>query len=131
MKRLTLLIVAVLLAACSKSPAGPAGIDPTVLITNQLTVDTVFFTWRDGQGIVGSVVVPPGHEVCAKFLAQPDSAYFEAIAAWTPGYPQPAVSTYTAPWFNPSDHPAFTMTVTHTQVGSPDFAVYEVQTEPC
>lgn len=115
-----------LLAACSKNSTGPSGVDPTVLIANGLSVDSVFFTWRDGQGVVGADTVLPGRTVCAAFTARPDSAYFQGVASYLG-----QTTTYTAPWFNPADHPAYTMTVQHTQPGSPDFLVYEVATPPC
>lgn len=115
-----------LLVACSKSSTGPAGIDPTVLITNQLSVDTLFFTWRDGQGVVGTDTVPPGTVHCAKFLAQPDSAYFQAEASYLG-----AKTIYTQPWFDPLTRSGWTMLIVHTS-GSPDINVTDVSpTLPC
>lgn len=123
MKRILLLVF---LAACSGS-TGPKGLDPTVLITNQLATDTVFFTWRDGQGIAGSVVVLPGAQSCTRFTAQADSAYFEAHASYLG-----AMTTYTQPWFDPLGRPAWTMRVSHTGAGgSPDIVVMDSPTEPC
>lgn len=103
----------VLLAACSKSPSGPAKLDPTVLITNPLSSDTLYFTWRDGQGIAGSVTVLPGSSSCTHFTAQADSAYFEAHWADAVTHEWAA---YTQPWFDPATHPAWTMTTGHAYI---------------
>lgn len=100
------------LAACGGA-TDPQGLDPTVLIQNFAptfdprtgVVDTLYFTWRDGQGITGSVAVPPGQQVCTRFTARADSAYFEAHIAFNH-------STITAPWFDPTTRSAWTMLVT-------------------
>jgi hypothetical protein len=116
----------VLLAACSGGATGPKGIDPTVLITNQLP-DTVYFTWRDGQGIVGNVSVAPGASSCTRFLAQADSAYFEAHA--TSGGGQ---ATYTQPWFDPATRNGWTMKAFVGQNNPVDFLVVDTSpNEPC
>lgn len=115
-----------LLAACSRDSTGTTGIDPTVQITNQLATDTLFFTWRDGQGVVGTATVLPGTVSCTRFIARPDSAYFVATARY-----QGALTTYTQPWFDPSARNAWTMRVLHTS-GSPDINVTDVSpTLPC
>lgn len=106
------LVIAIgFLAACSKNSTGPTGADPTVLITNRTNECTgactpapVVFTWRDGQGITGTVTVQPGQQSCTRFTAQADSAYFEAQTNFGP-------STYTQPWFDPSTRSAWTMVV--------------------
>src|SRR5690349_4709186 len=124
MKRYAALLL--LLVACSKDSSGPAGIDPTVLITNQLAVDTVFFTWRDGQGVVGADTILPGTTSCTRFLARADSAYFQATASF-----QGAATLYTQPWFDPGSRSAWTMMVVHTN-GSPDINVTDVSPrQPC
>jgi len=128
--RCTLLTVLLAIAACSKSPAGPGGgLDPTVQIQNQLAVDTVFFTWRDGQGVEGTDMVLPGHTACEKFLARPDSAYWHLEARDQQN--ANALGTYTAPWFNPDTLVSWSMTVRHASSGSPDFLGQEVSTPPC
>jgi hypothetical protein len=120
MKRL-LLVAAVVLAACSSGSTGPGrGLDPTVLITNQAP-DTLYFTWRDGQGITGAIAVPPSSASCTRFLAQADSAYFEAHTIR---------STYTQPWFDPATHPAWTMELT-TNTGYNILVTDVGPTEPC
>ena len=125
MKRL-LLLTAVLLAACSSGATGPQGIDPTVLITNQTAADTLYFTWRDGQGITGTATVLPGGSSCTRFLAQADSAYFDAHATNTQFN---TTATYTQPWFDPTARPAWTMLV--TDQGAASIQVQDVSAEPC
>src|SRR4029077_3822787 len=113
-----LLIAVVLLAACSNA-TGPQGLDPTVLITNQAVSDTLFFTWRDGQGIVGSATVLPGVQSCTKFTARADSAYFQAN---TMNNQYGVAATYLQPWFDPATRPAWTMQVTDP-AGAPGILV--------
>jgi hypothetical protein len=135
--RITLLstFAAVLLAACSHSATGPtppSGADPTLLITNlnMATPDTVYFTWRDGQGITGSVTVLPGAQSCTMFTAQVDSAYFHAVAYFTSSYSGARDSaTYTAGWFNPTARPAWTMDYDRQRNGG--FLVKDVSPAPC
>lgn len=122
----SLTALAVLLAACGGSSTGPALIDPTVLITNLSTTDTLVFTWRDGQGITGGVTVLPGGSSCTKFLAQADSAYFDAQAHGAGG-----AGGYTQPWFDPSSRPAWTMSESHPNGSGPLILVQEVTPEPC
>lgn len=120
MLRRCLVLPLILLAACSGA-TGPARLDPTVLITNHAQQDTLYFTWRDGQGIAGSVAVLPGQQSCTRFLAQADSAYFEAHTPLN-------ASAYTQAWFDPATRPAWTMVV-QTNGG---IAVTDVSpTEPC
>lgn len=123
------LALLVLLVACSKSPAGPMGVDPTVLITNQLMQDTVFFTWRDGLGVSGADTILPGRTACEKFFARPDSAYFGLTARDQQN--GNALGTYSAPWFNPDTTVEWTITVRHASSGSPDFLGQEVHSAPC
>jgi len=117
--RALLLLVILVLAACSSSPTGPARHDPTVLITNSTTWP-LYFEWRDGQGIAGADTVAGGITRCERFLARPDSAYF--YAQITDAGKQ-ATSTYLAPWFNPVANPAFSMAVTPQTNGSPGILV--------
>jgi len=126
MTRTLLTFIAVLLAACS-STTGPKGLDPTVLITNQTAADTLFFTWRDGQGTTGSVTVLPGGSSCTRFVAQADSAYFDAHTT-NPQFNTAA--TYTAPWFDPTARPNWTMLVGDPR-GAPFIQVELTQTAPC
>ncbi|HEY6223473.1 MAG TPA: hypothetical protein VIW26_06800 [Gemmatimonadales bacterium] len=116
--------LAVLFAACH-SATGPQGIDPTVLITNRSSADTVHFTWRDGQGIAGTVTVLPGGTSCTRFVAQADSAYFDATANHPGG-----TAAYTQPWFDPGARPAWTMV--YADVSPTGFGVTDVSpNEPC
>ena len=110
------LLLLVLLAACSNS-TGPAPLDPTVLIVNESNLctgscspDTLFFTWRDGQGIAGTISVAPGTWACARFTARVDSAYFTATTRFTN-------AAYTQPWFDPATHPSWTMMVAQSVGG--------------
>lgn len=110
MKTLTLCL-GLLLVACSNSTEPKTrGLDPAVLITNHSNVP-LYFTWRDGQGIVGADTIPSQVTRCEHFLAQADSAYFHAEATENAG-----TSLYTQPWFNPATRPAWSMLVT-SQVG--------------
>lgn len=119
-----------LLAACGKDSSGPGGlVDPTVQVTNQLANDTVFFTWRDGQGIVGTDMVLPGQTSCEKFVARPDSAYWNLSARDQQN--GNALGTLTAPWFSPDTLVSWTVIVRHATSGSPDFLSQEVSTLPC
>ena len=126
MNRLIAAIIAALLTACGGSSTGPKGLDPTVLIINETAIDTVLFSWQDGQGVVGSVVaILPGAMSCQKFLARPDSAYFHASSR------EGAASTwgYTQPWFDPASRPGWTVNFKGDQGG---FAVTDVSPiEPC
>lgn len=125
--RMKFVVALLLLVACGGT-TGPGGIDPTVLITNHAQQDTLYFTWRDGQGIAGSVAALPGTTSCTKFLAQADSAYFEAHI--TVGL---STGTYQQHWFDPATRPAWTMETGSTQGGSNAAAIIvnEVTTEPC
>jgi hypothetical protein len=122
------LILALFLAAChsTSGPTGPQGLDPTVLITNQLP-DTVYFTWRDGQGITGNVNVAPGASSCTRFVARADSAYFEAHATSGGGE-----GTLTAPWFDPAARPGWTITARALQGNPVDFLIIDTSPNlPC
>lgn len=106
------IVLLALLAACTKSPTGSTGgVDPTVLITNQMPADTVFFTWRDGNGVVGADTITHGRAACEKFTARPDSAYFQVVAHYRAGDGNTYVTTATAPWFNPSATDGWTVDV--------------------
>lgn len=99
------LLVLLSVLACSSS-TGLAG-DPTILVTNDLPADWVFVNWKDGQGILGRDSVAPRTVKCVRFLAQPDSAYWEATATEnnsTTGVRSPS-------WFNPASRPAWTLRV--------------------
>lgn len=100
--------LAVLLTACGSSSTGLAG-DPSILVTNDLQSSWVYVTWKDGQGIVGrDSVAPRTANHCVRFLAQPDSAYWEATAT-----ENGSLSTVRSPgpWFNPASRPAWSLHV--------------------
>lgn len=102
-----LLASAVLVLAACRSSTEPAG-DPSILVTNDLPASWVYVNWKDGQGIVGKDSVAARTTKCVRFTAQPDSAYWEAVATEN-GY----TTTVRSPsWFNPSDRPAWTLGVT-------------------
>ncbi len=63
------LIFVSLLVACGDS-SGP-GIDPTVDIDNQ-TPWPASFTWKDGQGVLGTATVAGNSRQCVRFLARAD-----------------------------------------------------------
>jgi len=104
-----------LLAGCANSTGPQAlGNDPSVLITNTAGA-TLFFTWQDGQGVIGGDTIPSGIvDRCIRFLARPDSAYFHVAVTSDKG-----TSTITAPWFNPSARPAWTVRASPNANGSP------------
>lgn len=103
MRRLFLLLSTI---ACSSS-TGLAG-DPSILVTNDLPNSWVYVSWKDGQGTLGRDSVAARTTKCVRFLAQPDSAYWEASATEN-GYTNVVRSPA---WFNPSDRPAWTLNVT-------------------
>lgn len=114
-----LLLLAI--AACGSSTDVKAGNDPSLLFTNNLDRDYVYITWQDGNAIVGRDSIPP-HTVgqCVRFTAQPDSAYWSITATESnPNGLQPATANVTAPYFNPTDRPAWNVTVTSEYPGSP------------
>lgn len=120
------LSLSILFAGCSSPTAvKTVGKDPTVLITNTASVP-LHFQWHNGQGITGTDSVPAMGSHCEQFTAVADSAYFYAWATNSAG-----TSTYTAPWFDPSALPAFTMQVSNTNNGSPLILVTEVVSAPC
>lgn len=95
------------LSACGSSTDLKAG-DPSILVTNDLPSNWVYVTWKDGQGIVGrDSVAPRTANQCVRFLAQPDSAYWEASA--TENGSTEIIRSPT--WFNPSDRPAWSLHV--------------------
>lgn len=121
-----LVTLAVLIGACSSSTAPvTTAHDPTILITNTASVP-LHFQWRDGQGITGSDSVAAMGSRCEQFTARADSAYFYAWATNAAG-----TSTYTAPWFDPSAVPNWTMQVSNTNNGSPLVLVTVVASAPC
>jgi hypothetical protein len=101
-------IVMLVLGACSGA-TGPSAGDPSILVTNDLPSSWVYVTWKDGQGIVGrDSVAPRTVGQCVRFTAQPDSAYWEAVAT-----ENGATTIVRSPtWFNPSDRPAWSLDVT-------------------
>lgn len=119
------LVILLTLAACG-SPSGPAGIDPVVNITNQ-TPWPVYFEWRDGQGVVGSDVIPGNTTRCERFFARPDSAYFYIEASDLTNPSAPLTSTMTAPWFDPDARHAWTALITPGS-GSPGILVRQDST---
>lgn len=117
MKRLALLLA---LAACGDS-SGPGGVDPIVQIVNNSS-QPVAFEWRDGQGVFGADTIRPGAQACENFFARADSAYFHAEM-----FGGPMTDAYTAPWFDPTERHAWTMTVSNA-VG---FLVGDASQAPC
>lgn len=111
MRRLSVLIVALIAAACSSSTAPSKAGDPSLLFTNNLDSSWVYITWRDGAVIEGRDSIPPRTaSQCVRFLAQPDSAYWTITA-----HDQGASSNVTAPYFNPATRPAWKVVVSSGQ----------------
>ena len=129
MRRFLSLVAVVALAACSSSSTGPASKagDPSLLITNNLQSDYVYITWQDGAAIIGhDSVAPRTANQCVRFTAQPDSAYWSITAS----DPNLGTSNMTAPYFNPSDRPAWNVVVSEGTNASPAIVVTLVNT-PC
>jgi hypothetical protein len=124
MKTLSVLFVVLILAACGSSTGpGKAG-DPSLLITNDLTSDYVYITWKDGNAIVGrDSVAPRTANQCVRFLAQPDSAYWQATAS-----DNGRVSTQSYPYFNPASRPAWKVVVSVNPGNSPSILTTLVAT---
>jgi hypothetical protein len=123
MRSLFFALCVLTISACGSSTE-PKADDPSLLFTNNLD-QPVYLTWQDGQAILGRDTIPP-HAVnhCSRFLAQPDSAYFQIVATEIYGG-TPLTSTITASWFNPADRPAWTVTVDFAAGGSPFIYVSE------
>lgn len=94
----------VLLVACSKSPAAPAGIDPSVLLVN-LTNDNVRLIWATNTG-VDTVVVPAQTTHCERWLQSFDSLYVKIIDSMSTSHPG-AYATVTLPWLHFADYPYY------------------------
>jgi hypothetical protein len=104
-------------AACSSSTA-PSKVGGSLLFTNHLSVP-VYLAWQDGLQVIGRDTIPAGAVArCSRFLAQEDSAYFQITATNLTGG-VPATTTYTAPFFDPDDSPAWTVDVSADANGSP------------
>lgn len=108
MRALPVLLIVAFLGACSSSTEPSKAGDPSILVTNDLPSDWVYITWKDGLGIVGrDSVAPRTASQCVRFLAQPDSAYWEATTVEN-GY---SATVTSAEWFNPADAPAWSIHV--------------------
>lgn len=108
MRFVALMSLSILMACGGSTEPGKAG-DPSILVSNHLSSSWVYITWKDGQGVAGrDSVAPQTLNQCVRFLAQPDSAYWEARVNDDPpggGWAQQA----TPAWFNPADRPAWTL----------------------
>lgn len=105
---LTLLLI-VALVGC-KDPTNNKH-DPILLIRNADPGQTVTFTWRDGQGIVGNpVYITQIGNFCEHFDAQPDSAYYEFVRADSTG----GWASYQSNWFDPTARPTWTVDLTNS-----------------
>jgi hypothetical protein len=126
MRLLRLLLILPAIGLGCKDAAGPAGLDPTVRITNQ-TNWPIYFEWRDGQGVVGTDTIAGMGRACERFFARADSAYFymEVTDLSNPG--TPATSTYTQPWFDPTARHAWTAVISPSG-GSPAILVTQDST---
>lgn len=120
------LVLTLLSIACSSSTEpGTAG-DPSLLFTNTLDNSYVYVTWRDGQEIFGrDSVAPHTANQCIRFLAQPDSAYWEVTVT-----EDAQTSAQSYDWFNPADRPAWNVVVSHNTNGSPSIITTETD-NPC
>lgn len=105
--RYTSLLLAILLAACSKSPSAPAGIDPSVLIVN-LTGDNIKLVWAtdsSGSPKIDTVVVAANTTLCEKWTQSFDSLYTEVYDSSTthPG----AFANVVTPWVHFAQYPDY------------------------
>jgi len=64
-----LICFSLLLAACSSSPAGPKGKDPTVLVINQATDSGFYLTWYDQSGQISTTRTPADSQQCVHFTS--------------------------------------------------------------
>lgn len=110
------LLLLLIVVGC-KDANGPQGIDPTVRITNQ-TNFPLYFEWRDGQGIVGADTIGGPGRACERFFARADSAYFY-MEITNPNGGNPATTTYTASWFDPTARHAWSVVISDLG-GSPN-----------
>jgi len=97
----------ILLAACSKSPAGPGGLDPTVAFYNfgpyaPIQGTEITFVWRDASDQVQTTSIPWGSHICIKFTSTlpTDSVRYEYFAGDTTGNSGQWFKA-SGPWFNP------------------------------
>lgn len=109
MKR-TLLLIAVLFAACGKSttgPTNPTGHDPSVQVTN-LVPRPITVIWAADNGIYDTVVVPVGAPTtCIRWTQAAESVYF-TVRDVTDSNKTPSVwSIFWSPWLNISQYAPF------------------------
>jgi hypothetical protein len=104
MRALSLVALAFVIACGSSTEPALAG-DPSILVTNDLPSSWVYVNWKDGQGVLGRDSVAARATKCVRFLAQPDSAYWDATASEN-GY---TTVVRSPSWFNPSDRPAWAL----------------------
>lgn len=117
-----MLLIALFAACGSSTDSDNRDGDPSLLFSNETSVP-VYLTWQDGNEIFGKDTIPPHTSAqCSRFVAQPDSAQFQIIST-----ENGAQSTYTAPFFNPADRPAWTVAVTPSGSGSPYILVTLVE----
>ncbi len=129
MRRLLAGLLFVVACSGTTEPKSKAG-DPSILVTNNLGVYT-YITWKDGQGIVGRDSVAGHITQCVRFLAQPDSAYWEASATEAVGGNPESTGTIRNPavgFFNPADRPAWTLVVSDDGYGNVRLLENEVAT---
>jgi hypothetical protein len=94
-----------LLAACS-GPTGPTGLDPTVLVINNMPVgtqpDTVVLAWWDQSGQTAIVHVAPGASQCVHFTSTTpaDSVRFVVVVGDTLDPIAQSAKSW-SPWFDP------------------------------
>jgi len=103
--RTTILLLAILAAACSSSTAPKPGTDPSVLVIN-LTADHVKLIWAAdsaGRPKVDTVIVGPNTTVCEKWTQSFDSLYSKVIDSLSTTHPS-AWAEVTTPWVHFSDY---------------------------
>jgi len=98
-----------LLVACGGS-TGPAGLDPTVLVTNDSGPVGFSLTWFDQSGQVATVAVPMGTTQCVHFTSTQIADSVRFIAAMgassldtLPGRPGTTWTKSWSPWFDPKN----------------------------
>src|SRR4051812_22094590 len=102
-----LVMLAIALTACSSSTEPSGAGDPSILVTNDLPSSWVYISWKDGNSVLGQDSVAARSTKCVRFLAQPDSAYWDATATEN-GY---TTIVRSPECFNPADRPAWRVTV--------------------
>ncbi len=135
------LVLAILLAACSGATksvtAPPAGVDPSVLLTNQ-SYDTVLVIWGLDTGGFDTVrIAPYAQSVCTRWTQTFDSVYLKLTTVYSAQdsiYGVPAAPTLTEPWLHFAQYPYYFQVDTllaQIQPAMPEYFVSHIVATEC